>query len=92
MAAGHVSQVVAQYQTQQMDDLVKMVWNGVSGISGFDSTAGMTLSEMETWAAANWDSVNALMNTPPPATVQAAMAASMGPPTSTGGPPPATGH
>ena len=40
----------------------------------------MTLSEMEAWTTANWDSVNALMNTPPPATVQAAMAASMGPP------------
>ena len=70
-----------------MKDLIKMIWNGASGMSDFVATEGMTLNEVEAWATANWPAINAVMNTPPPASVQAAMNQGAGgvPMTTTGG-------
>ena len=71
-----------------MKDLIKMIWNGASGMSDFVATEGMTLNEVEAWATANWPAINAVMNTPPPASVQAAMNQGAGgvSMTTTGGP------
>ena len=70
-----------------MKELLKMIWNGVSSATGFDFATGMTNDEVNAWATANWPVINGYLNTPPPASVQAAMNQGAGgvPMTTTGG-------